>query len=186
MNPDPAFWGGRLCPDHRAYRVQGLLVDALACHVSAQTSHGFSLAPPTSLNLFHLSVGDRIADRRGDIRDLPALKSCLASVQPSIVFHMAAQPLVRASYSEPVATYATNVMGTVNLLEAVRETESVAAVVVVTSDKCYENREWVWPYRESDPMGGYDPYSSSKGCAELVTASYPRLVLRRRDRPTLP
>lgn len=171
MNPDRTFWSGRpvLITGHTGFK--GSWLTLWLSRLGAVVS-GFSLAPPTSPNLFDLSVGDRVADRRGDVRDLPALKSCLASVQPEIVFHLAAQPLVRASYREPVATYATNVMGTVNVLEAVRETESVAAVVVVTSDKCYENREWVWPYRESDPMGGHDPYSNSKGCAELVTASY--------------
>jgi CDP-glucose 4,6-dehydratase len=108
----------------------------------------------------------------GDIRDLAQLKKVFAEHKPEIVIHMAAQPLVRYSYVEPVETYSTNVMGTVNLLEAVRSTGSVRAVVNVTTDKCYENREWVWGYRENEAMGGYDPYSSSKGCAELVTAAY--------------
>ena len=96
----------------------------------------------------------------------------MLAARPEIVIHMAAQPLVRYSYPNPVETYATNVMGTVHLLEAVRQTPGVKAVVNVTTDKCYENREWVWGYRENEPMGGYDPYSSSKGCAELVTAAY--------------
>ena len=108
----------------------------------------------------------------GDIRDLEHLRTVFAEHKPEIVIHMAAQPLVRYSYVEPVETYSTNVMGTVNLLEAVRSAGSVKAVVNVTSDKCYENREWVWGYRENEAMGGYDPYSSSKGCAELVTAAY--------------
>jgi CDP-glucose 4,6-dehydratase len=108
----------------------------------------------------------------GDVRDLPSLQLALQKAQPEIVIHMAAQPLVRASYDDPVTTYATNVMGTVHLLEAVRQTPGVRAVVNVTTDKCYENREWVWGYRESDPMGGYDPYSNSKGAAELVSAAY--------------
>ena len=108
----------------------------------------------------------------GDICDLAKLQAVFGEHGPDIVIHMAAQPLVRYSYLEPVETYSTNVMGTVNLLEAVRNTKSVKAVVNVTSDKCYENREWAWGYRENEAMGGYDPYSNSKGCAELVTAAY--------------
>ncbi|WP_342110961.1 CDP-glucose 4,6-dehydratase [Methylobacterium sp. SI9] len=107
-----------------------------------------------------------------DVRDLARLTASLAQSGAEVVFHLAAQPLVRPSYKDPVETYATNVMGTVNLLEACRRVDSVRAVVVVTSDKCYENREWLWGYRESEAMGGRDPYSSSKGCTELVTASY--------------
>jgi len=108
----------------------------------------------------------------GDIRDAEALTKALQSAKPEIVIHMAAQALVRESYLYPVETYATNVMGTVHILNAARQTDSVRAIVSVTSDKCYENREWAWGYRENEPMGGYDPYSSSKGCAELVSAAY--------------
>ena len=108
----------------------------------------------------------------GDIRDLGALRGTIESAQPEVIFHLAAQPLVRLSYEQPVETYATNVMGTVHLLEAARQVPGIKAVICITSDKCYENREWVWPYRESDPMGGHDPYSSSKGCAELVVSAY--------------
>src|SRR5206468_3260772 len=104
--------------------------------------------------------------------DLAAVRRCVDAAQPEIVLHLAAQAVVRLSYERPVETYATNVMGTVHVLEAVRHCPSVRAVVVVTSDKCYENREWVWGYRENEPMGGHDPYSSSKGCAELVAAAY--------------
>lgn len=107
-----------------------------------------------------------------DIRDYGALKDVFEQSRPEVVIHMAAQPLVRYSYSHPVETYSTNVMGTVHLLEAVRGSPSVQSVVIVTTDKCYENREWVWGYREGEPMGGHDPYSSSKGCAELVTSAY--------------
>jgi CDP-glucose 4,6-dehydratase len=107
-----------------------------------------------------------------DIRDADRLIQAFSTAQPEIVIHMAAQPLVRYSYVHPVETYATNVMGVVHLLEAVRQTPSVRAVVNVTTDKCYDNREWPWGYRENEPMGGHDPYSSSKGCAELVTAAY--------------
>ncbi len=108
----------------------------------------------------------------GDLRDAAILTSVMQSAQPEIVFHLAAQPLVRHSYADPVGTYQTNVLGTIHLLEAVRKTPSVRAVVVITTDKCYENKEWIWPYRETDPLGGYDPYSSSKACAEIVTSSW--------------
>ena len=108
----------------------------------------------------------------GDVRDAQTLTALVRRVQPEVVFHMAAQALVRASYADPAGTYATNVMGTVNLLEAVRQVGGVRAVVVVTSDKCYENREWLWAYREGEPLGGVDPYSSSKACAELVAQSW--------------
>jgi CDP-glucose 4,6-dehydratase len=110
----------------------------------------------------------------GDVRDLKALTAAMTAAKPEIVFHLAAQPLVRESYQTPVDTFATNVMGTVNTLEAARAAPGVRAVVVVTSDKCYENREWLWGYREDNPMGGHDPYSASKGAAELITASYRR------------
>ena len=117
-------------------------------------------------------VGSGMTSIIGDIRDLDKLQAVFAKHQPEIVIHMAAQPLVRYSYQNPVETYSTNVMGTVNLLEAVRNTTGVKAVVNITTDKCYENREWAWGYRENEPMGGYDPYSNSKGCAELVSAAY--------------
>jgi CDP-glucose 4,6-dehydratase len=136
---------------------------------------GYALDPPTDPSLYRLLDFDgRLKSIRADIRDLPALESALRDFQPEVVIHMAAQPLVRLSYENPVETYAVNVLGTVHLLDAVRRTESVRAVVVVTSDKCYENQEWQRPYREHEPMGGHDPYSSSKGCAELVTAAYRR------------
>lgn len=134
---------------------------------------GFALPPPSTPSLFEQAkVEAGMTSVIGDVRDREHLESALAGCQPEVVFHMAAQSLVRASYADPVGTYATNVMGTVNLLEAIRKVGGVRAVVIVTSDKCYENREWVWGYREGDPMGGFDPYSSSKGCAELVTAAY--------------
>jgi CDP-glucose 4,6-dehydratase len=117
-------------------------------------------------------VGENMHSIIADIRDLPTLQQSLQRAAPEIVIHMAAQPLVRYSYQNPVETYSTNVMGTVHVLEAVRNTPGVKAVVVITTDKCYENQEWLWGYREIDPMGGYDPYSNSKGCAELVTAAY--------------
>jgi CDP-glucose 4,6-dehydratase len=136
--------------------------------------HGYALAPPTVPNLFTVAnLQDRLVRSTiADIRDAAALAQAMQTAQPDIVLHLAAQPLVRYSYAAPVETYAVNVMGTVNLLEAVRLTPSVKAVVNVTTDKCYENREWVWPYRENEAMGGFDPYSSSKACSELVTAAY--------------
>ncbi|MBF0559538.1 MAG: CDP-glucose 4,6-dehydratase [Nitrospirae bacterium] len=146
---------------------------------------GFSLEPPTNPNHFDLLVSSQVLTFSssqlpnfvsivGDIRDAKHLNETFHTYRPEIVFHMAAQPLVRYSYSNPVETFQTNVMGTINVLEACRNTDSVRAVVNVTSDKCYENMEWVWGYRENDRMGGYDPYSASKGCAELVTNSYRR------------
>lgn len=134
---------------------------------------GYALQPPTNPSLFEVAqVGQGMHSIIGDIRDGAMLAEAMQAAAPDIVIHMAAQPLVRYSYIEPVETYSTNVMGTVHFLEAVRKTPSVRAVVNVTSDKCYENREWVWGYRENEAMGGYDPYSSSKGCAELVASAY--------------
>lgn len=134
---------------------------------------GYSLKAPTKPNLFEtINLKDKITHIIGDVRDRNPFFAVFQKYQPEFVFHLAAQPLLRLSYKEPTLTYETNVMGTVNVLEGVRKTESVRVCVIVTSDKCYENKEWVYGYRETDPIGGYDPYSSSKGCAELVTASY--------------
>ncbi|RXZ30973.1 CDP-glucose 4,6-dehydratase [Oxalobacteraceae bacterium CAVE-383] len=136
---------------------------------------GYSLPPPSEPNMFELThLKSAIHSTIGDVRDQKALTDAMIKAQPDIVFHMAAQPLVRESYRSPVDTFSTNVMGTVNLLEAVRAVPDIRSVVVITSDKCYENREWLWGYREDNPMGGHDPYSASKGAAELVTASYRR------------
>lgn len=136
---------------------------------------GYALAPPTEPHLFGIArVGESVRSVIGDILDRQSLAQAFADCQPEIVFHLAAQPIVRLSYLDPVSTYMTNVMGTVGVLEAVRATPSVGAVVVVTSDKCYENPEWHWGCREVDPMGGHDPYSSSKGCTELVVSAYRR------------
>jgi CDP-glucose 4,6-dehydratase len=134
---------------------------------------GYALEPPGEPNLFtEARVCEHLDDQRADVRDLDRLRACMTAFRPELVFHMAAQSLVRRSYVAPVETYATNVMGTVNVLEAVRQTSSVRAVVCITTDKCYENREWHWGYREEDRLGGHDPYSNSKACAELVTAAY--------------
>jgi CDP-glucose 4,6-dehydratase len=138
------------------------------------TVHGYALAPPTTPNLFTVCDLRTLLDghRIDDIRDADALADAMHAAAPDVVLHLAAQSLVRHSYASPVETYAVNVMGTVNLLEAARRVASVKAVLVVTSDKCYQNLETATPYRESDAMGGHDPYSSSKGCSELVTAAY--------------
>ncbi len=135
--------------------------------------YGFALEPPTSPSLYkEAKIDELVTSYIGDVRDLDYLTKVIQEVQPEIVFHMAAQPLVRESYKIPVETYSTNVMGTVHLLEACRSTSSVKAILNVTTDKCYENKEWHWGYRENEPMGGYDPYSNSKGCSELITSAY--------------
>ena len=169
---NPVFWEGKrvLITGHTGFKGSWL---SLWLQSMGAKVVGYALAPPTNPSLFEVArVGLGMTSVIGDIRDLAHLQSVLTEHQPEIVIHMAAQPLVRYSYLEPVETYSTNVMGTVNLLEAVRNTKSVKALVNVTSDKCYENREWDWGYRENEAMGGYDPYSNSKGCAELVTAAY--------------
>jgi CDP-glucose 4,6-dehydratase len=145
----------------------------LLLHKLGADVYGYALEPPTNPSLFEeAAIDELITSYIHDIRDLNQLTTVMQQVQPEIVIHMAAQPLVRESYKIPVETYAINVMGTVNLLEACRNTPAVKAIVNVTTDKCYENKEWHWGYRENEPMGGYDPYSNSKGCSELVTSSY--------------
>lgn len=176
------FWDGKrvFLTGHTGFKGGwlSLWLQALGAEV-----HGFALPPPTNPSLFDIAdVETGMASSIvGDIRDYVALDRALASVLPEIVIHMAAQPLVRLSYREPVATYQTNVMGTVHILEAARRTGSVRAILNVTTDKCYENREWDWGYRESEPMGGYDPYSNSKGCSELVTSAYRRSFMADRN-----
>src|SRR5580693_931158 len=134
---------------------------------------GYALDPCTDPALFNVArIGSLIEDTRGDIRDSAPLEKAMQSFAPEVVFHMAAQPLVRYSYLDPIGTYETNVIGTARVLDSIRRTPSVRAVVSVTTDKCYENKEWIWGYRETDPLGGYDPYSSSKACAEIVSAAY--------------
>lgn len=136
---------------------------------------GLALQPPTAPSLFvEGKVEQGMRSQIGDVRDYETVFRAVTGFNPEIVIHMAAQPLVRYSYKNPIETYATNVMGTVHLLEAIRQTGTAKVIVNVTTDKCYENKEWVWGYREDEPMGGYDPYSSSKGCSELVTAAYRR------------
>ena len=169
-----AAWKGRrvLVTGHTGFKGGwlSLWLHRMGAHVT-----GLSLPAPTEPSLFEQACLDEIVDHHiGDVRDERVVRDAIAAARPEIVFHLAAQPLVRYSYDSPVETYATNVMGTVHVLEACRKADSVKAVVCVTTDKCYENREWIWPYREEDPMGGHDPYSSSKGAAELVIASYRR------------
>lgn len=171
---DPNFWAGKrvFLTGHTGFKGSwmALWLQQMGAHVT-----GFALVPPTEPALFNVArVEDGMTSIIGDIRDREPLEQALLAADPEIVIHMAAQPLVRASYDDPVGTYATNVMGTVHLLEAVRKASSVRACVVVTTDKCYENREWAWGYREDEAMGGYDPYSNSKGCAELVVSAYRR------------
>jgi CDP-glucose 4,6-dehydratase len=134
---------------------------------------GYALPPDTTPSFFDVcALAERVQTTYGDIRDLDSLKHDVLLREPEVIFHMAAQPLVRRSHEQPVETFATNVLGTVHLLEAARAAPSVRAVVVITTDKCYQNRNWIWGYREDEPMGGRDPYSASKGCAELVASAY--------------
>ncbi|WP_425229430.1 CDP-glucose 4,6-dehydratase [Sphingomonas sp.] len=165
-------WHGRrvFLTGHTGFKGAWL---ALWLHQLGAEVTGFALPPPTDPSLFDgARLRDLVTHIEGDIRDLAAVTAALRAARPEIVFHLAAQPLVRLSYDQPVETYATNIMGTVHVLEAARQIGGVRACVAITTDKCYDNREWVWPYRESDPMGGHDPYSSSKGAAELVIAAY--------------
>jgi CDP-glucose 4,6-dehydratase len=169
---EPNFWRGKrvFLTGHTGFKGAWL---ALWLELLGAKVTGFSLDIPTEPNLFSLlSPWPTLVDLRGDVRDLGALTLAMKQAAPEIVFHLAAQSLVRPSYADPVGTYATNVMGTVHILEAARTIGSVNAIVNVTSDKCYDNRETNTPYRERDPFGGKDPYSSSKGCAEIVTAAY--------------
>ena len=169
---DRRFWEGRrvFVTGHTGFKGSWL---CLALHRLGARVTGYALAPPTEPSLFELCrCGELAASVTADVRDAERLRRELAAAAPEVVFHLAAQPLVRESYLRPAETYDVNVMGTVNLLEAVRACPGVRAVVVVTTDKCYENREWVWGYRETDRLGGHDPYASSKACAELATASW--------------
>ena len=180
MNSD--FWQGKrvFLTGHTGFKGGwlSLWLQAMGAEV-----HGYALSPPTQTNLFaeaevELGMASSVI---ADIREADKLKRSVQAAKPEIIFHLAAQPLVRYSYVQPTETYEVNVMGTVHLLDSVRDTPGVRAVVNVTTDKCYENREWVWGYRENEAMGGSDPYSSSKGCSELVTSAYRQSFLVLRD-----
>jgi len=172
-NVNPSFWNGKrvFLTGHTGFK--GGWLSLWLASMGAKVT-GYALAPDTKPNLYDILGISDLIERSciNDVRNLNDLKKVMADFRPEIVVHMAAQPLVRYSYQDPVLTYATNVMGTVNVLEATRSVDSIRATVIVTTDKCYENKEWVWGYREGESMGGHDPYSSSKGCAELVTAAY--------------
>ncbi len=169
---DRDFWRGRkvFLTGHTGFKGSwlSLWLQELGADVA-----GYALAPPTDPSLFDLAgVSERMTSEIADVRDLDRLTTVLSAHRPEIVVHMAAKPLVRQSYHDPVETYSVNVMGTVNLLAAIRGMSGVRVGLIITSDKCYENREWDWGYRESDRLGGRDPYSNSKACAELVTAAF--------------
>lgn len=171
-SPSAFSWNGRrvFLTGHTGFKGGWL---ALWLAQLGATVRGFALDPSTTPNLLTIArIPSLVEDGRGDIRDAASLDKAMHDFRPEVVFHMAAQPLVRLSYTDPIGTYETNVIGTARVLDAVRRCPSVRAVISVTTDKCYENKEWLWGYRETDPLGGYDPYSSSKACAELVSAAY--------------
>lgn len=172
FKPFGGFFEGKkvLITGHTGFKGAWL---SLYLHMLKADVYGYALEPNTSPSLFNVAgLENLVKSEFGDVRDLPKLRSFIKQVNPDIVIHMAAQSLVRESYNSPVDTYSTNVMGTVNLLEACRDVSSVRAILNVTTDKCYENMEWHWGYRENDQLGGYDPYSNSKACSELVTSAY--------------
>lgn len=179
--PSQDFWRGKrvFLTGHTGFKGSWLSLWLQSLGVEL---HGLALAPPTQPNLYtEAHVGDGMSSTIGDICEADTVRTCMAAFRPEIVIHMAAQSLVRRSYIEPVETYATNVMGTVHVLEAARHVDSVRCILNITTDKCYENQEWPWGYRENEPMGGHDPYSSSKGCAELVSSAYRRSYFQSGD-----
>ncbi|MCP4424943.1 MAG: CDP-glucose 4,6-dehydratase [Chloroflexi bacterium] len=172
MMLDKTFWKDKkvLITGHTGFKGSwlSLWLQTMGAHVV-----GYALQPPTEPSLFEVArVAEGMTSITGDVRDLEHLQSVINEHKPEIVFHMAAQTLVRFSYKDPIETYSTNIMGTAHILETVRQAQGVRVVVCITSDKCYQNNEWVWGYRENDPVGGHDPYSSSKGAAELIVAAY--------------
>jgi CDP-glucose 4,6-dehydratase len=174
----PEFWQGRkvLMTGHTGFKGCWL---SLWLQAMGAELRGIALQPPTTPALFDVAqVAKGMDSQLADIRDASAIVRLVKDFQPEIIIHMAAQPLVRLSYQQPIETYATNVMGTLHVLEAARYAGSVRAIVNITTDKCYDNREWAWGYREDEPMGGHDPYSSSKGCAELVSSAYRKSFLQ--------
>jgi len=178
------FWKGKkvLITGHTGFKGSWL---SLWLQIKGADIIGYSLPSPTNPSLFEVAcVAEGMTSITGDIRNLENFLSVVGDYKPEIIIHMAAQSLVRYSYKHPVDTYSTNVMGTVNVLEAGRNSDTLKVILIITSDKCYENQEWIWGYREIDPMGGHDPYSSSKGCAELVTLAYRRSYFSNKDHPT--
>lgn len=176
-----SHWRGRrvLVTGHSGF-IGGWL--SLALQSLGAKVTGYALPPPTNPSLFEAArVADGMVSTFGDVADLAALTACMGQSQPEVVFHLAAQPLVRRAHAQPVATFATNVMGTVNLLEAVRSVASVTTLVVFTTDKVYENREWIWGYRENDALGGKEPYGVSKACCEMAVAAYRHAYLAQRQ-----
>lgn len=182
---NPSFWKGKrvYLTGHTGFKGSWLSIwlESMGAIVK-----GYALEPPTSPSLFNVAgLSNHIDSEIGDIRDLVRLKSSMVNFNPDILIHMAAQPLVRLSYKEPIETFQTNVMGTVNVLESARFCNNLKSIVSVTTDKCYENKEWEWGYRENEAMGGHDPYSSSKGCAELVTSAYRKSFFSIKGAPSL-
>lgn len=173
------FWGNRrvFLTGHTGFKGSWL---ALWLQDMGAEVFGYALEPPTEPNLFTVAQVEKgmTSSIIADIRNAETFNAAMKAARPDIVIHMAAQPLVRYSYDQPVETYAVNVMGTINLLEAIRVTPEIRAVVNITTDKCYENQEWLWGYRENEPLGGHDPYSSSKACSEIITAAWRRSYLK--------
>lgn len=184
MATNPSFWRGKrvYLTGHTGFKGAWT---ALVLESFGAVVKGFSLPPPSEPSLFTVAdVGAKLEHEIGDIRNLEQLKKSIHDFKPEIVLHLAAQALVRESYQNPLETFSTNVMGTANVLESLRGVASVRSVVVVTTDKCYENKEWLWPYRENEPLGGKDPYSASKACAEIVTSSYRFSFFQNKDNKT--
>lgn len=182
---NPQFWSGKrvFLTGHTGFKGGWLAIWLKSMGANVK---GFALQPDTDPNFFEMAgVSNGIESEIGDIRDLVKVKQSIVDFNPDVLIHMAAQALVRLSYKQPVETYSTNVMGTVNVLEAARACDNLRAIVNVTTDKCYENREWYWGYREDEAMGGYDPYSSSKGCAELITSAYQRSFFNGENKASL-
>lgn len=181
---NPTFWHGKkvFLTGHTGFKGSWLTLwlNSLGAEIK-----GYALAPVSPCMFNEAKISKYIDSNIGDIRDLSNLEKTLTAYNPDIIFHLAAQPLVRLSYQTPIETYSTNVMGTLNVLEAARRCTNLKALVNVTSDKCYENREWAWGYRENEPMGGHDPYSNSKACSELITSAYRNSFFNKPDGPAI-